>query len=347
MRKLSCLSIILVMLLLYVSQIPADIAFISKRDGERNLYVMNDHGGNLRKLTDTPLKKTGIAWSRDGNQIAYTLELSPGGGPGKQQRLDVFIMNADGTQQQNLTEHISLDGYPSWSPDGKFIAFISSRDEGFDIYTIEIKTRKVRRLTRETGSYSPDWSPDGNSIVYAHTLEGQGRHIYIMNADGSRKRPLLRKLRKPQFGDATILSYRPKWSPDGEYVLYIEDDITWGVGWNATNVIVVDKQGLTPRVLNIPRMGRVDSVCWTDDGEAVLFTAIPNGFKEAYDIYKYQLRDGLITTVMTHPSDHWSLAWTPHRSFAVPSKGKLTVQWARIKLPRGVMHSIRTAEDVP
>lgn len=333
MRKLCCLPIVLVLLLLYVSHVPADIAFLSKRDGERNLYVMNDHGGNLRKLTDTPFKKVDIAWSSDGTQIAYAVELSPGG-KGKQQRLDIFIMNADGSRQQNLTEHISLDGGPSWSPDGKFIAFSSARNGGFDIYAIEISTRKVRRLTRKNGSYSPDWSPDGRSIVYAHTLEGQGRHIYIMNADGNHERPLLRTLRKPQFGNATIFSYRPKWSPDGEYVLYIEDDITWGVGWNATSVIVVDKQGRTPKNLKIPREWRVDDFCWIDGGEAILFTVMPNDLKthmEPSDIYKYRLRDGQITTVMTHPSYLWSLAWTPHRSFAVSSKGKLTVQWAHIK----------------
>ena len=338
MRILCCLTHFFTLLLLCISCVHADIAFFSDRDGDKNLYVMNDHGGNLRKLTDTPSKKAHAAWSPDGTQIAFDVELRPGG-KGKQQEFDLFIINADGSQQQNLTQYISIDGEPSWAPDGKFMVFSSTRDGGFDIYTIEIKTRKVRRLTRDTGSYSPDWSPDGSSIVYTHTLEGQGRHVYIMNADGSRERPLLRKLRRSLFGNGTILSYDPEWSPNGEYVLYIEDDITWGVGLNATHVIVVDKQGRSPKVLKIPREWKVDSVCWTDDGEAILFGAMPNGFTidiEAYDIYKYRLRDGKITAIMTHPSDVWSLAWTPHQSLAVSARARLTTQWGRLKAASGL-----------
>ena len=244
---------------------------------------MNDHGGNIRRITDTPFAQSGIVWSLDGTQIAFATDLSSAE-KGKPQQVDIFIMNADGSRQQNLTEHPAVDVDPSWSPDGTFIAFASGRDGVLDIYTIEIETRKVRRLTKDTHSVNPHWSSDGKYIVFSRTIPKHGRHIYFMNADGSHERQLLRKLRQPQFGDTTIFSFNPQWSPDNEHVLYTEYEFRSGVGRKVNNVIIVDKHGRTPKALDIPRKWKVDATCWTDDGEAVLFAAVPNGLINDIDI---------------------------------------------------------------
>ncbi len=332
MRKLWHLTTYLV-LLLCVAYVHADIVFLSDRDGKSDIYVMNDHGGNIHPITDTRLKKGNIAWSPDGTQIAFTTDLNTGQ-EGKPQQLDIFIMNADGSRQWNLTEHPAGDVSPSWSPDGKFIVFTSFRNKSLDLYRIEIATRKVRRLTSKNLSSAPDWSPDGRSIVYEHTLRGRGRHIYVMNADGSHQRQLLRRLRQPQFGDKTIFSFSPRWSPDSEYVLYIEGILEPDITRIANYVIVVDKHGRTPKVLNIPPKWKVDVVCWTDNGEAILFAAVPNGLTnkiDIFDIYKYRLSDGKITNISNHPSDNWGMDWTPHRGLSVSAGARLTTQWGQIK----------------
>ena len=332
MRKLWHLTNFL-LLLLCVSQVQAEIAFLSDRDGKSDIYVMNDHGGNIRRLTDTPFTQLDLAWSPDGTQIAFATDLSSAE-KGKPQQVDIFLMNADGGRQQNLTEHPALDVDPSWSPDGKFIAFASGRDGGLDIYTIEIKTRKVRRLTHNTYSINPQWSPNGKYIVYEHILPGRGRHIFFMNSDGSHERQLLRKLRHPQFGDTTIFSFNPQWAPDSEHVLYKESEFRSGVGRKANTVIVVDKHGRTPKILKIPQKWKVDAVCWTDNGEAVLFAAVPNGLTngiDIFDIYKYRLSNGQITNLTHHPSDNWGMDWTPHNSLSVSASEKIATQWARLK----------------
>ena len=112
MRKLW----ILITLLLCVSpHAMADIAFLSDRDGKSNIYVMNDQGGNVRRVTDRPYAPGNLSWSPDGSQIAFVLYL-PSEEPGQPPQDDIFIMNADGSRQRNLTQHPALDAAPTWSP---------------------------------------------------------------------------------------------------------------------------------------------------------------------------------------------------------------------------------------
>ena len=319
---------------LYPFNSQADIAFISDRDGKTDIYVMNDHGGNIRRITDTPYAQADVTWSPDGSQIAFTTELRSGR-PGEPQHVEIFIINADGTGAFNLTNQPAIDADPSWSPDGKFIAFASGLHDGLNIWTIEIATRRVRKLTNsDTSSINPHWSPNGKYIVFERVLFGNGQHIYFMRADGTGEQQLLRKLRTPQFGDTLIYSLDPQWSPDSEYVLYKEVEFRTTVGVRANRVIVVDRDGRSPKVLDIPTNWKIDSACWSDDGESVLFSGIPDGFRndtDIYDIYKYRLRDGLISNITANVYDNWAMDWTPHRGLSVSVGAKLTSQWARLK----------------
>ena len=124
----------------------ADITFLSDRDGKRNIYVMNDDGSNVRRLTDTPLNVGSPRWSPDGSQIAFMMDLHTTQ-PNKWQQYDVFVMNADGTQQRNLTQHPKQDGFPCWSPDGKYLVFERAEHTTLEIFVIELATRKIRQLT--------------------------------------------------------------------------------------------------------------------------------------------------------------------------------------------------------
>ena len=74
----------------------ADIVFQSDRDGNSNIYVVNDDGSHVRQLTHSLLRDTQPTWSPDGSQIAFMRDLhSTGAGKGQQD--DVFIMQADGS----------------------------------------------------------------------------------------------------------------------------------------------------------------------------------------------------------------------------------------------------------
>lgn len=169
------------------------IAFNSDREGMPQVYVMNVDGTGVERLSDVEGEYP--AWSPDGTRIAfesYVGGTTPFGDP----NYDVFIMDADGSNEQNLTnDPDSYDGYPSWSPDGEWIAFESTRAtpedfeppaydreriSDFDIWVMRADGTDPRNVTAnlETLEKFPDWSSEG--VVY--TREGA---IVVTNPDGS------------------------------------------------------------------------------------------------------------------------------------------------------------------
>jgi Tol biopolymer transport system component len=311
----------------------ADILFTSDRAGKTDIYVSNDDGSGVRRLTDTPYPVGSPKWSPDGRQIAFMMDIETD--PQKWQQYDIFIMNADGSQQRNLTEHPQQDGFPAFSPDGKYIVFDSSRSAGtvLSIFVMEIATRKVRKLTNDEFASSPNWSPDAQQIVYECIRRGEGRQIYIMDADGRRERLLLRRPQHGVFG-GVLLSYDPRWSPDGKHVLYMDTELVHGKGRVANSIRIVNTNTRHIEVLDTPQKWRIEGACWADDGDAVLFTAIPNGLVHTsgtFNIYKYHLRHGQITPVINHPSNNSVTHWTPQNSRSVSARERIATQWARLK----------------
>jgi TolB protein len=98
-------------------------------------------------------------------------------------------MDADGKNIRRLTDH-AVDGgkynsNPSWSPDGREIAFASDRDSvNWEIYVMDADGKNVQRLTHQpAGDFQPAWSPDGRKIVFI-SEQGGKCDIYMMDADG-------------------------------------------------------------------------------------------------------------------------------------------------------------------
>ena len=98
---------------------PAQIAFSNDRDGDREIFVMDADGTNVRQLTTNNDSPVGLAWSPDGKQIAFSSFRNPD--------REIFVMDVDGTNVRQLTTNDDLDFDPAWSPDGKQIAFSSDR----------------------------------------------------------------------------------------------------------------------------------------------------------------------------------------------------------------------------
>lgn len=324
----------------------ADIVFTSDRDGSSNIYVMKDDGSNVRQLTDSPLYDSLPTWSPDGSQIAFMRDLHSTGA-GKGQQYDLFIMDADGSNLRNVTQHPAGDGNGAWSPDGRSLVFSSDRNGYTDIYTLEIASGVMTQLTdnsKEEGlSDAPSWSPDGQQIVYEHVVPGQGRHVYIMDADGRNARRLLKGPQPHIINERDLVSRGfPRWSPDGEQILYFVDELRWGgrdgaVILRAGNrLIIVDKNGRQPKVLKIPQKWHISKGRWAADGKQVLFAGADHGILELgpppkYDVYRYHLASGKITNLTNSPnSQDFSADWT-RGSLSISPRGKLTTQWAQLK----------------
>ena len=168
------------------------IVFLSNRDGDNEIYVMNADGKDVEQLTDNKIGEWHPALSPDGDRIVFNSGNDGG---------DIYVMNADGSDVQILMDNAIFGQYaqtrhpdrqrieyeyyfPSWSPDGDRIAFTSGGDAS-DIYVMKSDGTSIQRLTdRNSIDWCPSWSPDGQHIVFESYRNGY-TNIYAMNADGS------------------------------------------------------------------------------------------------------------------------------------------------------------------
>ena len=144
------------------------IAFESDRDGSNEIYVMNADGSDVTRLTGfTRLTNNrGLAtasepsWSPDGQRIAF-FDQRIWNIDSRRWNVDIYTVNADGSDVARLTSDPETDWYPTWSPDGRRIAFSSNRDGNWEIYAMNADGSGVTRLTNNPADDSwPSWGPD-------------------------------------------------------------------------------------------------------------------------------------------------------------------------------------------
>jgi len=153
----------------------SQIAFISQRDGQPDLYIMNADGSDVSRLTLTGKVYSSIAWSPDGSGIVYVC-----GEP-----RDICVVGVDGSQLINLTNDSAMDGNPVWTPDSTRIVFWSDRSGNAEIYIMNADGSNPVNLTNnDAADRNPDVSPDGTQIVFASERDRIVR-VVVMNLDGS------------------------------------------------------------------------------------------------------------------------------------------------------------------
>lgn len=227
------------------------IVFASNRDGETAIYVINADGSNVRKLVNDLPDCSLPTWSSDGMKLYFYSEsraymmnadggnlakipdpfgkLSPDGKktvfvsgavPDSQASYEIYVANADGSNQIRLTNNHSLDADPAWSPDSKRIVFTCFPD-GFvdggqnnaEICVMSADGSDVIRLTNDPAwDSAPAWSWDGTRILFNSRRGCNGQDaIYVMNADGGNAM---------QLTDCGENARPGNWSPDGKRIVY-------------------------------------------------------------------------------------------------------------------------------
>jgi TolB protein len=180
-------------------------------DGSNRIYEL-DVDGSLHALVDLPIDQDEVSWSPDGSRIAFIADVPP---------WRIFVLTVATGEVRALDTYGGerSDWDPAWSPDGRWIAFASSRGDSYDLFVYDTVGGGLRRLTSGLhDEWCPSWSPDGQTIVFAGDEKGTFG-IWAVPARGGTPRQLTRV--------AHGNDYHPTWSPDGTLIAFdrtLEDE---------------------------------------------------------------------------------------------------------------------------
>ncbi len=160
------------------------ILFTSLKDGDLDIYAMNTDGTNVRRLTNTEGYDGGAFFSPDGTRIVYRAYHSPDSAEMAQykellekrmvrpNKMEIWVMNADGSGQRQVTNLGGANFAPFFTPDGERIIFSSNhknpRSRNFDLFVVNLDGTNLQQVTLdEEFDGFPMFSPDGRYLVWA------------------------------------------------------------------------------------------------------------------------------------------------------------------------------------
>lgn len=239
------------------------IVFVSNRDGNDEIYMMDYDGANQTRITYNKVKDYMPAWSPDQRSIVYTSY--------KRGNADLYIRNIyEGTEKVVSTKGTNFSG--AFSPDGKKLAFCStmSEDGNSEIYVLELETNRTKRLTFNSAiDTAPSWSPTGREIAFTSDRLGAGSpQIFIMDAEGA-------NVRKISFGGSYFDA--PAWSPWGDQLAFISRVD------NLFDIYVLNLRNNQIRKLTESN-ARNESPSWSPDGRHLAFSSNLSGSIQVYTV---------------------------------------------------------------
>jgi Tol biopolymer transport system component len=186
--------------------VEGELLMASSRSGTLQLYwVDRANLSVLRRATADSGTATDPAISPDGSRIAYVSTRD--GNP------EIYLMNADGTDQRRLTTEPQADGRPAFTPDGSEIVFQSARSGRLELYAEALDGSGARALTTDSVSQTPTVSPDGRTIAYA-SVRNRNYDIWLMSPDGTNQRAFTNS---PQQNET-----EPRFLHDGSLAYLVE-----------------------------------------------------------------------------------------------------------------------------
>lgn len=229
------------------------IAAVGNRSGNKEVYVMDFDGSDVRPVTRNGSINLSPAWSPEGGRIAWTSY--------KRGNPDLYVKDLASGTTRVLSSREGINSSPAFTPDGSRVALTRTENGDADIFVIDARSGdEVSRLTNGGGiDVSPSYSPDGRQIVFASERSG-GSQIYIMDASGGSPRRLTRM--DGFFTD-------PVFSPDGSRVAFV------GRSGNFDVFTVEVATGAVTRITQ--DMGDNEDPSWSPDGRYLIFTSTRRG----------------------------------------------------------------------
>jgi Tol biopolymer transport system component len=223
---------------------------------------------------------------------------------------EIYVMNADGSGQKNLTNNPPDDNSPAWSPDGSKIAFVSNRagNKFFEIYVMNADGSGVKQLTTNTAADSrnnfaadicPAWSPDGTKIAFCR-WSASVWEIFLMSVDGNGQQ---------QITSSGADCYYPTWSPDGGEIAYYN----WSTTENNWKIFVINTTTrVASRLTNNASDFDEEYPSWSPDGNKIAFISGNGGSFKIY-LMNANGTGQPINLTNTRYNDYWP-TWSPDSS---------------------------------
>jgi TolB protein len=264
------------------------IAFVSERGGDRDLWLINSDGSSPQPLTRGIFKQRRplydvdrefieglgyylLSWSQDGSKIAYTSVRRDGKGDIAMLSIHSPYPNLASLQviETQITQDDGWELFPSWSPDGKQIAYVKTQGQGFsEIWVMDPNGQNRRRLTDRpfTKFFEPSFSPDQKILLFFSNQSGND-DIWTMDRTGQN----LKQLTTDPAAD-----FHPSWSPDGKKIAFISKR----TGANA--IWIMDRNGKNQEQLVTVGMDDCDlTPSWSPDGKKLIFSARKEASQES------------------------------------------------------------------
>jgi Tol biopolymer transport system component len=183
------------------------IAFVSDHEGKDFIYVKDLLLNQQFRLSTIDAPQSLGSWSPDGEWIVFSVLSGD--------RQGIHRKNPGGVDEVQLTENADSD--PIYSPDGKLIAFISTRDsDATEIYVMSDEGQEERNLSRKSGAdFDFAWSPDSKNLVFVSEREGEGvPEIFLISTGGDDPVRLTTNNSQEQS---------PRFSPNGNRIIFVSD----------------------------------------------------------------------------------------------------------------------------
>lgn len=245
------------------------IVFVSTRDGNDELYLVQADGSGLTRLTREPAVDNDPAWSPDGRQIAFRSR--------RDGSSDIFIMDPAGVQAVNLNndprDSVDDEFYPRWDPAGERLAIYTDRPPyiGCSPHMLAIisLTGGVEGIVRaSTSAESFTWQPDGQTILFSTPCRGSGVRFAVWDPARDRITGFAPAVDIP-------LAARPDFSPDGRFLAF-----QGTVEGNADIYLLALSTGRVSNLTNHPATDAHPT--WSPDGRYIAFSTNRDGNDEIY-----------------------------------------------------------------
>lgn len=278
------------------------IVFATNVADESNLslYLTDEQGRHLKRLTGKATNDGDPAWSPDGNTVAFSSapatdpEKTAGGRKGG--NWGIWALNVKNGSRECVCDSPEPERSPAFSPDGRRLAFL--RNGLLFIWDVERKSEKlVSTLLKNCGRLH--WSPNGDSIL---VREG-GTWFYLVSVESGKVRKLPRDM-----GDHGIDAV---FDPEGKAILYVTERVEQGKD-EETRMYLLDLLSWKRRVLlDYGELGVVSSgsLSWSPDGRRIAFVVIKGKKDRNFEVYTLDIKTGEIVNISENPAVDTSPIW--------------------------------------